>query len=113
MGRLRSFFDKLGTVGVAMVMLLGGGLVWLNVCGQGKYQAACRFSVGCRSYYCLHHTLHGDAQIASDGMCTKSCTGDPECGAGYRCVVLSEEARGDLPPFGKPDRACVRSESSR
>ncbi len=111
MGRLRAFFDKLGTVGIAVLMLLGGGLVWWNMCGQGPYKDSCRYSVGCRSFYCLHHGLRDDAFVESSGYCTKSCDADKECGEHFRCVPLNEAARDDLPPFGKPGRACVRIEA--
>lgn len=113
MGRLRAFFDKLGTVGIAVLMLLGGGLVWWNMCGQGPYKDTCRVSLGCRSFYCLHHALRGDEQVESSGYCTKKCAKDADCSDGYRCIVLSDASRDDLPPFGKPDRACVRVEQSR
>jgi hypothetical protein len=55
----------------------------------------------------MHHELAGSAQVASPGRCTKSCDTDDECGAGARCVVLGADARDDLPPFGKPERACL------
>lgn len=112
MGRLRAFFDKLGTVGIAVVMLLAGGLVWWNRCGQGPYKDTCRVSLGCRSFYCLEHSLRGDELVRSSGYCTKACESDAECGDGFRCVVLSEAAREDLPPFGKPERACARVEKA-
>lgn len=104
----RKVFSRLGTVVVAIVMLGGGALVLWNVFGQGKYGERCRFSIGCRSYYCLEHELQGSAQVSSGGMCTKSCDTDAECGEGRACVVLGEAARDDLPPFGKPTRACMR-----
>jgi hypothetical protein len=105
MGKL---MDRLGTAFVAMLMLLGGGLVWWNVCGQGPYRDECRVSLGCRSYLCLEHALRGDQQVPAEGRCTKACTADDACGDGYRCVELGEAARDDLPPFGKPTRACMR-----
>ena len=106
--RLRSFLDKVGTVGVAVGMILIGGLVWWNVCGQGPYQDSCHYSLGCKSFYCLHHDLKGSAQVDGDGYCTKSCDTDGDCGTGYKCATLSDDSRGDLPPFGKPDQACMR-----
>jgi hypothetical protein len=108
MGRLRSVLDKLGTVGIALLMLLGGVLVWWNVWGQGPFKDHCRISLGCRSFYCLEHALHDDTLVPSSGYCTKVCERDADCGDGYRCVVLTEAARDDLPPLGKPDRACAR-----
>jgi hypothetical protein len=99
--------SRIGTVVVALAMLGGGALVLWNVFGQGPYGDSCQFSLGCRSFYCLSHELRGSAQVSSKGRCTKSCDSDAECGAGAVCVVLSESSRDDLPPFGKPDKACM------
>jgi hypothetical protein len=42
-------------------------------------------------------------------MCTRECGSDADCkDIGATCVVLGAEARDDLPPFGKPERACLR-----
>lgn len=100
--------DRLGTIVVLLVLLLVGSLVWWNMFGQGPYRDDCSVSLGCRSYLCLEHGLRGDAQVPADGRCTKKCSTDAQCGEGYRCVVLSSAARDDLPPFGKPERACMR-----
>lgn len=99
--------SKLGTALFVVVVLGLGGLVAWNVFGQGPYGDACHHSIGCRSFYCVRHELAGSAQVASGGHCTKSCDTDRDCGSGARCVVLSDDARDDLPPFGKPDRACL------
>ena len=99
---------KIGTVLVGLVMLGGGALVAWNVFGQGPYGDSCHHSLGCRSFYCLKHELAGSDQRMSEGSCTKSCDSDAECGSGARCVVLSDDARDDLPPYGKPDRACMK-----
>jgi len=40
-------------------------------------------------------------------MCTKSCDSDVDCEAGAACVALGDEARDDLPPLRKLDRACL------
>jgi hypothetical protein len=103
-GKLRS---KIGAVLVGVLMLAGGGLVLWNVFGQGPYGDSCRFSIGCRSFLCLSHELAGSAQVSSGGHCTKSCDADADCGSGAACVVLSDPARDDLPPFGKPTKACM------
>ena len=85
-----------------------GSLVMWNIFGQGPYGDSCTYSLGCKTFYCIHHELHGSAQwTAPKGTCTKSCDTDDECGKDAKCVVLSDEARDDLPPFGKPDRACL------
>lgn len=97
-----------GTIVVALGFVLISGLVWWNMCGQGPYRDTCRFSLGCRSYLCLEHGLDGDQQVEAAGRCTKKCSKDESCGEGYRCVVLGGGARDDLPPFGKPTRACMR-----
>jgi hypothetical protein len=99
--------SRIGTVVIGLAMLGGGALVLWNVFGQGPYGDSCQFSLGCRSFYCLSHELRGNAQVSSKGRCTKSCDADAECGAGAVCVVLSEASRDDLPPFGKPDKACM------
>jgi|SRR5687768_5058615 hypothetical protein len=108
MSRWATIKDRLGTVFVALLILLGSGLVWWNMCGQGPYKDTCKYSLGCRSFYCLEHGLKGDEQVAAEGRCTKECSDDKACGEGYRCVTLSEGSRDDLPPFGKPDKACMR-----
>ncbi|MBA3455520.1 MAG: hypothetical protein H0T42_20675 [Deltaproteobacteria bacterium] len=99
--------SRIGTVFIGLVMLGGGALVLWNVFGQGPYGDTCQFSLGCRSFYCLSHELQGSAQVSSKGRCTKSCDADSECGAKAVCVTLSEASRDDLPPFGKPDKACM------
>lgn len=101
-------WNWIGTVVVALAMLGGGFLVFWNVFGMGPYGDSCRFAVGCRSFYCLHHAQRGSAQVTAPGRCTKDCTDDSECGTGAVCVVLSEQARDELPPFGKPDKACMK-----
>jgi hypothetical protein len=99
---------RLGTIAVAVGMLGGGALVAWNIWGQGPYGDSCHMSLGCRSFYCVHHAIEtGGAQVPSPGRCTKGCDGDADCTEGARCVVLSEDTRDDLPPFGKPDRACL------
>lgn len=98
---------RLGTALVGLVMLGGGALVMWNVFGQGPYRDSCHHSIGCRSFYCVKHELQGSAQVPSAGFCTKKCDSDAECGSGARCVVLSADSRDDLPPYGKPDRACL------
>jgi hypothetical protein len=100
---------KIGTVVFILGVLGAGSLVVWNVFGQKRYGASCSYSLGCRSFYCVHHELRGDSQwTAPDGMCTKSCDKDEECDKGARCVALSDETKEDLPPFGKPDKACLR-----
>jgi hypothetical protein len=98
----------LGGAAVALVLLTGGVLVIWNVFVQGPYGDSCSHSLGCRSYFCLRHELAGEAQVEAPGQCTKSCERDVECGSGSRCAVLGDDARDDLPPFGKPTRACMR-----
>lgn len=106
--RWRRALGALGTLAVLLAMLGGGALVLWNVFGQARYGGACRFSLGCRSFYCVHHALDGEAQVATDGgFCTQACERDDACGPGARCVVLGAGARADLPPFGKPTRACL------
>lgn len=106
----RGFFSKLGTAVVAIGMLGGGALVAWNVFGQAKPGGECEHSLGCRSFYCVHHELTGKEQVrAAHGMCTRECGSDADCkDIGATCVVLGAEARDDLPPFGKPERACLR-----
>jgi len=99
---------KIGTVIVGLVMLGGGALVAWNVFGQGPYGDTCHHSIGCRSFYCLKHGLMGSDQRMSEGFCTKKCDADADCGSDARCVVLSGDARDDLPPYGKPDKACMK-----
>jgi hypothetical protein len=104
----RSILSKIGTVVIIIGMLGIGSLVVWNVFGQGPYGDSCSYSLGCKSFYCIHHELRGDNQwTAKKGMCTKSCDADADCGSGARCVVLSDDSRDDLPPFGKPDKACL------
>lgn len=98
---------KLGTAIVGIVMLCAGVLVFWNVFGMGPYGDTCAHSVGCRSFLCLSHEQMGSAQMSSGGHCTKTCSADAECGSGSVCVTLSEPSRDDLPPFGKPDQACM------
>jgi hypothetical protein len=100
--------NRFGTATVLVGMFLVGGLVWWNMCGQGPYKDSCRVSLGCRSFLCLEHGLRGEQQVPAAGRCTKPCSKDEECGDGFRCVTLGGGARDDLPPFGKPDRACMR-----
>jgi hypothetical protein len=104
----RRVLSRVGTVLVALVMLGGGVLVAWNIWGQGPYRDDCHYSLGCKSFLCIHHEAVRDAQMTSGGYCTKSCDSDSECGSGARCVELSDASRDDLPPFGKPDRACLR-----
>jgi hypothetical protein len=98
---------RIGTAIVALAMLGGGALVLWNLFGQGPYGDTCNYSLGCKSFLCIHHQLSGSAQWSAPGRCTKSCDTDAECGSGASCVVLGDEARSDLPPFGKPNRACL------
>jgi hypothetical protein len=100
--------DRLGTVAVGIAILAIGGLVWWNMFGQGPYRDTCNYSIGCQSYLCLSHGLRHGEQLPSSGRCTKKCSTDAQCGDGYQCVKLSAAARDDLPPFGKPNRACMR-----
>jgi hypothetical protein len=104
---VKKVLSRIGTVVVGLAMLGGGALVLWNVFGQGPYGDSCRFSLGCRSFYCLQHELQGSAQVSSKGRCTKSCDADSECGAKAVCVVLSEASRDDLPPFFKLDKGCM------
>jgi hypothetical protein len=97
----------LGTVLFALIVLALGGLVMWNVFGQGPYGDSCRISLGCKSFLCVHHELAGSAQVPGTGRCTKACEHDDDCGSGARCTVLGSDARDDLPPFGKPERACL------
>jgi hypothetical protein len=103
----RKWLARTGTVLVAIAMLGGGALVVWNLFIQGPYGDSCHFSLGCRSFLCLHHAARGGAQVPASGRCTKSCDADGDCGSGASCVVLGDDARDDLPPFGKPDRACM------
>ena len=102
------WLQRLGTVVVVLGMIALSGLVWWNRCGAGPYRDDCNYSIGCRSYLCLRHSLDSaNQQVSSPGHCTKSCTTDADCSAPDRCVELGAEARDDLPPFGKPTRACM------
>jgi hypothetical protein len=104
----RGFWNKLGTWMIGIGLLVGVPLVLWNLFGQSRYGGTCSYSLGCRSFYCVHHELVGSAQsTAPDGMCTKACDADSDCGSGAACVVLGDDALGDLPPLGKPDRACL------
>jgi len=97
----------LGTIVVLLGMLGGGFLVFWNIFGMAPYGDRCNHSVGCKSFYCLHHQLSNGAQVPSPGHCTKSCDSDGDCDTGAVCVTLSEDSRDDLPPLGKPDKACI------
>lgn len=106
---VRGFFSKLGTALIAIGMLGGGALVAWNVWGQAHYGGDCEHSLGCRSFYCIHHAQQGSDQVRTQhGRCTQSCETDGDCGSGAVCAVLGAEAEDDLPPLGKPDRACLR-----
>lgn len=109
MTRFRRALDKVGTAAVVVVILSCGAVVWWNVAGQRVYRAECSWTGSCRSFLCLQHALRGDEQVATSGRCTKPCSHDDDCAGGDRCVPLGPAARGDLPPFGKPDRACMRT----
>ena len=98
---------KLGRLLVGLAMHAGGALVMWNLFGQGPYGDTCAYSIGCRSFLCLSHEQMGSAQMSSGGHCTKECSSDSECGSGSVCVTLGAPARADLPPFGKPDKACM------
>lgn len=109
----RGFFAKLATGVIGVVLLCGGALVIWNLFGQSKYGGECSMALGCRSFMCVHHDVVGTGDNAGQwetehGRCTMSCSTDAECGSGARCVVLTDATRDDLPPFGKPDRACLR-----
>src|ERR1700690_2703434 len=91
----------------AVLLFAGGGLVVWNLFGQGPYGDSCSYSFGCKSFMCVHHGLRHEAPMNGPGRCTKSCDSDADCGAGAKCVVLDDATRDDLPPFGKPDRACL------
>ncbi|HEY4180836.1 MAG TPA: hypothetical protein VGM90_28520 [Kofleriaceae bacterium] len=95
------------TVIVGLAMLCGGALVFWNVFGMGPYGDTCSYSVGCRSFMCVKHEQMGSAQVSSGGHCTKECSADSDCGAGATCVPLGDPAKDDLPPFGKPTKACL------
>ncbi len=107
---IRRVLDRIGTVGIVIGMFAAGGLVFWNLWGQGPYADSCTYSLGCRSFYCLHHGLRGgSAQVTAPGTCTKACDADADCGSGASCVTLDDNSRDDLPPFGKPDKACMRA----
>ena len=109
---VRSLLSKIGTVIIVVGVLGLAGLIAWNVFGQGPYGDACSYSLGCRSFYCVKHELRGERQWAAPhGTCTKSCDHDDECGSGARCVTLSDDSRDDLPPVGKPDKACLHVRS--
>ncbi|MEO8554018.1 MAG: hypothetical protein ABI678_28785 [Kofleriaceae bacterium] len=104
----RQILSKIGTVIIVLGILGIGSLVAWNVFGQGPYGDTCSYSIGCRSFYCVKHELRGERQWAAPkGMCTKSCDADKDCGADARCVALTDDTKDDLPPFGKPDKACL------
>jgi hypothetical protein len=105
---VRQILSKIGTVIIVIGILGLGGLVAWNVFGQGPYGDTCSYSIGCRSFYCVKHELRGERQWAAPkGMCTKSCDEDKDCGKDARCVALTDDTKDDLPPFGKPDKACL------
>ena len=88
---VRSLLSKIGTVVVVLAVLGVGALVAWNVFGQGPYADHCSYSLGCRSFYCVKHELRGERQWAApQGMCTKSCDHDDECGCGCALRALSE-----------------------
>ena len=103
----KKLLNVLGTIVVGLVMLAGGFLVFWNVFGMGPYADTCAHSIGCKSFYCLKHQLRGTEQVPASGHCTKSCDIDGDCGSGAMCVTLSDDSRDDLPPFGKPTKACM------
>ncbi len=106
--RVRNLLIKIGGAIVILVVLAIGALVAWNMFGQGPYGDSCSYSIGCRSFYCVKHELRGERQwSAPKGMCTKSCDKDDECGPTARCVSLSDDSREDLPPLGKPAKACL------
>lgn len=107
---MRAFLRLLGSLVVGILLLVGAGLVWFRVLDKGKDGTECEYSLACRSMYCLHHALRGEAQVTVAGACTVACTGDAECGDGRRCVALSDAAKDDLPPIFRPARACLRVE---
>ncbi|MFT3699686.1 MAG: hypothetical protein QM831_41440 [Kofleriaceae bacterium] len=97
----------LGTLVILAALGVGALVAW-NVFGSGPYGDSCSYAMGCRSFYCVKHELRGDRQwSAPKGMCTKKCDADADCGKDARCVALSDESKDDLPPFGKPDKACL------
>ena len=98
---------KVGSAIVGLAMLGGGALVLWNMFGMGPYGDVCEHSVGCRSFLCIKHEQVRDLQMSSGGHCTKECSADAECGSGSVCATLGDAARDDLPPFGKPDKACM------
>ena len=70
---VRGFFSKLGTALIAIGMLGGGALVAWNVWGQARYGGDCEHSLGCRSFYCIHHAQQGSDQVRTQhGRCTQS-----------------------------------------
>lgn len=104
---MKNIVRILGTL-LILIVLAGAGLVGWNVFGSGPYGDRCHYALGCRSFYCVKHELRGDRQwTAPAGMCTKKCDADADCGKDARCVALSDETKDDLPPFGKPDKACL------
>ena len=106
----KRWLDRLGTVGVILVLAALGALVWWNIRGRSAYRESCRTNYSCWSFFCLRHfdsEASSGPELATPGRCTKSCTTDADCGAGARCAVLGPAARDDMPPFGKPTRACM------
>jgi len=84
-------------------------LRWWNMFGQSGFGAHCRWTGGCKSFYCLRHELRDGVQVKSRGYCTKGCSSDASCAsAGLSCVKPGGGAKSDLPPFGKPSKLCMR-----
>ncbi|CAN5688760.1 hypothetical protein BH11MYX1_BH11MYX1_19860 [soil metagenome] len=106
--RARDLVIKIGGAVVILVVLALGALVAWNMFGQGPYGDPCSYAIGCRSFYCVKHELRGERQWSTpEGRCTKSCDRDEECGTAAKCVTLGEDSREDLPPLGKPTKACL------
>ena len=106
----RGWLNRLGTIGVIVVIAALGALVWWNIAGRSGYRETCRTNYSCWSFFCLRHRdgeAAGAAELATPGRCTKSCTTDADCGADTHCALLGPAARDDLPPFGKPTHACM------
>ncbi|HEY1550887.1 MAG TPA: hypothetical protein VGG28_23820 [Kofleriaceae bacterium] len=105
---VRSVFSKLGTALIVLGVLGAGALVAWHEWGQASYRGDCEHAISCQSFYCIHHAAHGSDQIATaHGRCTRSCDADGDCGSGAVCAVLGAAASDDLPPIGKPERACL------
>jgi hypothetical protein len=103
---LRAIASVLLVLGIATL----SGLVWWNRCGAGSYRDSCRYSIGCLSFLCLQHQWdpQQQKQMASPGHCSKPCDTDRDCSGGDRCITLDDSSRSDLPPFGKPTKACMQ-----